>query len=125
MSSVALKTSHDLNVAVARALGLTQRDENGLQVPMSEWQQIDEAVDSLGAEWITFEPSRRWDQGGPILQRERVDVWFEDGLWHAEAPRRICSGRCVGSEMGEGATFLEAGMRAVVASRLADSARVQ
>lgn len=72
-----------------------------------------------------FSPSTNWDDGGPIIERERIDVaapdefsdderWFA-GIYHGSA-RHATPRNC---EM-RGDTPLIAAMRAYVASKLGD-----
>jgi hypothetical protein len=62
-----------------------------------------------------FSPSSNWAQGGPIIEREWVDLHcVNDSLWKAD-----CS-TPDGLIMGSGATPLIAAMRCYVASKLGD-----
>lgn len=57
-----------------------------------------------------YEPSTNWAQGGPIIERERIDVYgFEGDSWGAEDNFR---------RRQYGPTPLIAAMRCFVASRL-------
>jgi hypothetical protein len=74
-------------------------------------------------EGISFEPSCVWSQGGPIIERERIAIWFEKyddidlGLpcWYAA---KYCEPEYHGS------TPLIAAMRAYVASKLGDEVEI-
>jgi hypothetical protein len=63
-------------------------------------------------------PSADWSQGGPIIERERIDLWHEADAdtgvseWEAQAP---------GSPYMVAATPLIAAMRAYVASKLGET----
>jgi len=66
---------------------------------------------------VPWAPSQAWDHGGPIIERERIDilanhVWKGGGLWYAalrrDGPRSL------------GPTPLIAAMRAYVASKFGD-----
>jgi hypothetical protein len=62
-----------------------------------------------------FSPSSNWAQGGPIIEREWIDLHcVNDSLWMAD-----CS-TPDGLIMGSGATPLIAAMRCYVASKLGD-----
>jgi hypothetical protein len=64
-----------------------------------------------------FRPSRAWEDGGPIIEQERLDVlYMGDGItehyWRAEA--------IGGFTFAESPTPLVAAMRCYVASKLGD-----
>lgn len=65
--------------------------------------------------WLTWVPSKRWDQGGPIIEREEITTFpggkFDPG-WVAGF------GIEGGRYMHEARTLLIAAMRAFVASKL-------
>jgi hypothetical protein len=62
-----------------------------------------------------FNYSTNWAQGGPIIEREGINVWvFDDVTWKAENP--FVGVDCV----YEGPTPLVAAMRCYVASKLGD-----
>ena len=62
-----------------------------------------------------FAPSTNWAQGGPIIEREWVDLHcVNDSLWEAECPA------VGGLAMQNGPTPLIAAMRCYVASKLGD-----
>jgi hypothetical protein len=68
--------------------------------------------------------STDWAQGGPIIERERVDVFYEKhttGSWCGSAPR----GNKVGWRyLQYGSTPLIAAMRCYVASKLGDEVEI-
>lgn len=58
-----------------------------------------------------YTPSTNWEQGGPIIERERIATWGDGNLyWEAEC----------GWAWGKGPTPLVAAMRCYVASKLGD-----
>jgi hypothetical protein len=61
-----------------------------------------------------------WEHGGPIIERETIDVFrnYNEGCWQAEANRH---GGC---PMGRGPTPLIAAMRCFVASKLGDEVEI-
>lgn len=62
-----------------------------------------------------FSPSTDWTQGGPIIDREGINLNKRDGEWKAEAfPAEG------GVAIGLGPTPLIAAMRALVASKLGE-----
>lgn len=64
--------------------------------------------------------SANWAQGGPIIERELIDVFrnYEERCWQAEA------NRYAGCLMARGETPLIAAMRCYVASKLGDKVEV-
>lgn len=63
-----------------------------------------------------YAPSTDWSQGGPIIEREWVDLHcVNDSLWEAECPA------VGGLAMQNGPTPLVAAMRCYVASKLGDT----
>ena len=71
-------------------------------------------IGSLDDPW--FAPSTDWSQGGPIIERECIDVMFEGPEWYAYM--RWASGRTI---QYDGPTPLIAAMRCYVASKLGDT----
>jgi len=57
-----------------------------------------------------FKPSSDWAQGGPIIEREGIDI-YQSGVWVAEMD---------GKHTTEGPTPLIAAMRCYVAGKLGD-----
>jgi hypothetical protein len=57
-----------------------------------------------------WNPSTDWAQGGPIIEREGLAVWKDNGYWEAEAA----------SNWAKGDTALIAAMRCYVASKMGD-----
>jgi hypothetical protein len=77
--------------------------------------------------------SRKWEAGGPIIEREKISpVPKPDDTWSAYMPHDTHLLPCgqLGTEVfswnykQDGATFLEAAMRCYVASRLGDEVEV-
>jgi hypothetical protein len=84
--------------------------------------------------WIPYRPSVAWQQGGPIIEREKLGVWWahhvvddegneygnhwyaETGLTDENADERHC---CITGE-----TPLIAAMRCYVASKLGDEVEI-
>jgi hypothetical protein len=70
---------------------------------------------------VPYSPSTLWAQGGPIIEREQMNVWHRDDeeadmQWHA------CVSLPSGYEVTEdGPTLLIAAMRAFVAAKLGAS----
>jgi len=71
-------------------------------------------------EWVRYDPSTDWSQGGPIIERERLLVVpynpFEDSSdWCARKPDWLVTGKVL-----RGPAPLIAAMRAYVAGRYGD-----
>lgn len=74
-----------------------------------------------------WQPSTDWSQGGPIIERERIELkcwdrtWgVEKGTWVAEVLHEDKRYGGVMSSEGQGPTILLAAMRCYVASKLCD-----
>lgn len=70
--------------------------------------------------WIPYRPSLAWQQGGPIIERERIDVDYDPG-------EKMWIGHWFGSvehAVAYGPTPLIAAMRCYVASKLGETAEV-
>jgi hypothetical protein len=66
-----------------------------------------------------YKPSTDWAQGGPIIEREWIDLHcVNDSLWEAECPA------VGGLAMQNGPTPLIAAMRCYCASKLGDEVEV-
>lgn len=63
------------------------------------------------------QPSTDWSQGGPIIHREKIGVWW-DGVWHAKYDG------CLHEEVQDADDPLLAAMRCYVASRLGDEVEI-
>jgi hypothetical protein len=109
-------------------------------IDVSEWtgESLDYAVEQalLGEQpgptcdvYIKPPPySTDWRYGGPIIERERISVWYDEllvdvgGPWHAAIELMVTpSGDLEGEYQHSGPTPLIAAMRAFVASNSADS----
>lgn len=112
-------TGAALDRAVGRALGLSP--EPNVKHGMPDWRY---SATGLGLDCPSedqeygdaFEPSQRWDHGGPIIERERINIWNDgNGIRAAvyTGPGRIV-------RFYSGPTPLVAAMRAYVASKFGD-----
>ena len=61
--------------------------------------------------------STDWSQGGPIIEREKIGVWW-DGVWHAKYDG------CRPDQVQDAHTPLIAAMRCYVASKLGDEVEI-
>jgi hypothetical protein len=74
-------------------------------------------------EGIPFEPSCVWSQGGPIIERERIAIWFEkyDDI---DSALPVWAAVRFNEQDYYGSTPLIAAMRCYVASKLGDDVEV-
>ena len=76
----------------------------------------------------TYSPSTDWSQGGPIIARERIDLFTEKytpEAWFASIARHQNGGRLTGWRLHQyGPTPLIAAMRVYVASKLGDEVEI-
>lgn len=86
-----------LDRMVAKALGYTTSDLDLLY----DFKSYDK-----------FQPSTDWAQGGPIIEREKIDTAYENNQWFAYESLGDCCDPSVGN------TPLIAAMRCYVASKL-------
>lgn len=89
-----------LNWAAARCEGVVWEGPNGELLGTAR-----------GMEYFTD-----WSQGGPIIEREMIAVWFSNGNWNSQM-------RDTSAKM-QGETPLIAAMRCYVASKLGDEVDV-
>ena len=75
--------------------------------------------------WELFEPSREWECGGPIIEREKISLEHLPGAGDAGADVWVAT-RVEGSSISEeqGPTPLIAAMRCYVASKLGDEIEI-
>ena len=79
--------------------------------------------------WIPYRPSAAWQQGGPIIEREKVDLFTEKQTypesWCASVARDQSGHSLIGWRLHQyGPTPLIAAMRCFVASRLGDEIEI-
>ena len=69
-----------------------------------------------------YRPSVDWSLGGPLIERERIEVGpsFSNASWIAGYPNKLTSQQC----WSNGSTPLIAAMRCFVASRLGNEVEV-
>lgn len=63
-----------------------------------------------------YQPSTDWAQGGPIIEREKINLSDWAGAWYAKIRRNLAS--------AEGSAPLVAAMRCFVASKLGDTVEI-
>ena len=99
-------TGTALDWAVAKCEGLECTEDMGLLVV--------EGADGY------YSPSIKWAQGGPIIEREKIDVMWCGDRWCAYTADAECTTGDDRQLVTEGATPLIAAMRGYVASKLGD-----
>ena len=118
-------TGHALDWAVAKCAGLLDpRERYGKMVPsvvldMEYWSNGDPMVRLNPCPDVyyraEYDPSTNWQHGGPIIERERINLWNEGHDWEA-------------SHYGEHIVWAEkplvAAMRCYVASKLGDEVEI-
>jgi hypothetical protein len=65
-----------------------------------------------------WQPSELWEQGGPIIEREKLDVFCSGQIWDASTGDRG------NNSIQSGPTPLIAAMRCYVASKMGDEVEV-
>lgn len=104
-----------LDFAVAQCLGLPLKlDPMGFKKdsPSSSqsgwwvWEGQFEIQEVVG---LGYSPSTNWLQGGPIIEREKINLMYTDNQWEADT-----SADC----FGLGNTALKAAMRCYVANKI-------
>ena len=123
-------TGHALNWAVAMAEGdKVYRPRLGRP---SDWNKEAYLADGSDDRWVvrvenarvahfvdwTYNPSGDWMQGGPIIEREKLDVFCSGNVWDASTGDRHPN------VIKSGTTPLVAAMRCYVASKLGDEVEI-
>ena len=118
-------TGHALDWAVAKCAGLLEpRERYGKMVPavvldMEYWSNGDPMVRLNPCPDVyyraEYDPSTNWEHGGPIIERERINLWNEGHDWEASL---------YGKHIVWGETPLVAAMRCYVASKLGDEVEI-
>ena len=118
-------TGHALDWAVAKCAGLLEpRERYGKMVPsvvldMEYWSNGDPMVRLNPCPDVyyraEYDPSTNWEHGGPIIERERINLWNEGHDWEASL---------YGKHIVWGETALIAAMRCYVASKLGDEVEI-
>ena len=123
-------TGHALNWAVAMAEGdKVYRPRLGRP---SDWDKEAYLADGSDDRWDvrvqnpkvahfvdwTYNPSGDWMQGGPIIEREKLDVFCSGNVWDASTGDRHPN------VIKSGTTPLVAAMRCYVASKLGDEVEI-
>lgn len=112
MKKISELTGAELDYWVARAAGLSNAKlrrvgptENGGFVFVEHVQTDGNPL---------YSPSSDWKHGGPIIERERIQLWVLGDEWMAKASMKA-------GNLGCGHTALIAAMRAYVSSKYGDS----
>ena len=67
---------------------------------------------------VNYRPSSYWVLGGPIIERERLDLWW------CEGNKFYTASKSGGKDVEDGPTPLIAAMRCYVASKLGDEVEI-
>ena len=102
-------TSNTLDWAVAKCEGYIGDSNSWL-----DKATLEEVEDG------SFHPSSNWVQGGPIIEREQIELRYDDGIWSAAHPLIRPKSRW----WRNGPTPLIAAMRVFVASKLGDEIEI-
>lgn len=114
-------TGAQLDAWVAKAEGVTGLvEKDGRMCHVEEWDPEGHSWrDSLKdwVMWIDYAPSQRWDQGGPLIERERMQLMpWKVELQHIASWTALTRGKVA----ADGDTPLIAAMRAFVASKFGE-----
>jgi hypothetical protein len=115
-----------LNAAVAKAEGMTKRSLREGVPPkvLARDATFECSATEDGEHGDEFQPSDRWDHGGPIIERELVSVvppgYGGCAQWTAGIGLRNAYDGWEADHEAEGPTPLIAAMRAFVASKLGE-----
>ena len=80
-------------------------------------------TDSLSSYTVTFCPSTDWTRGGPLIERECIDIMFEGPEWYAYIRYEAADGYNRTLQY-DGPTPLIAAMRCYVASKLGEEVEI-
>ena len=113
-------TGHALNWAVAKCEG---GDCLWYDTIATHWMTLNGKDIALSKGWAqSFTPSTNWAQGGPIIEREGINIGTIDALngpyWEAHMPYGMSD------DFADGPTPLIAAMRCYVISKLGDEVEI-
>lgn len=83
-----------------------------------QWEDL-ERTQVRDDDYTYWNPSEDWAQGGPIIEREGIDLIKQDGYWDADD-----NGQAQVSCMVSGPTALIAAMRCYTVSKLGEEVEV-
>lgn len=106
---------------VGPALDWAVANSRGLEVHSASGLYIYTHRDEDGGQY-SYEPSRRWEQGGPIIEQEKISITINDsGVWIASMDYNYSDYPLY---MQAGKTALIAAMRSYVASKLGEEVEI-
>jgi len=127
-------TKLQLNWAVATSEGHPKAiDTSGLDGPVviCGFKQKMLHSNREGQEWIAYQPSSNWAQGGPIIEREitmmfkhLADAWTAQIRHEKEHPSLVKRKVTTGWTNASGPTPLIAALRCFVASKVGDEVEI-
>ena len=107
-----MKTSELIGAALDWAVAL-------ITFPEPDYEESDRLAYVCGDDEFHFAPSANWAQGGEIIERERIELNYDDAIgWTAAYMDVRGLVECIGS------TPLIAAMRCYVASKLGDEVEI-
>ncbi len=113
-------TGAALDWAVARCEGVvSELCSDGITLGF----KLDGKLKVFTSGWsISYVPSRDWEQGGPIIEREKIQIRFvQECYWHFTTPTDTWTANYEGVGEWIGPTPLIAAMRCYVKSKLGDT----
>ena len=116
-------TGAALDWAVAKCEGATNLRHDSVA---TWWVDLNGEPRALSSGWSprqSWHPSTNWAQGGPIIERECIDIMFEGPEWYAYMRYEAADGYNRTLQY-DGPTPLIAAMRCYVASKLGDEVEI-
>lgn len=116
-------TGVTLNWAVAKCEDRTIITFLGGGILVNGRTDLGEELDVAQGFNYMWHPSTNWAQGGPIIEREKIQLWYCTDKWQAEK-KHFGRHHAAGRTLTEGLTPLVAAMRCHVTSKLGDEVEV-
>lgn len=113
----------DMAVAMAEGWAVEDPEDDPTAWTSPDGKEISSITDTGIAKGYGYHPSHFWSQGGPIIQRERIEIspLQRHKEWSAAVrPRAVAWGDYDTDGEGEGPTPLIAAMRAYCASKFGE-----
>ena len=109
-------------IALDYAVALVEGGHSLKNDGITWWVTMEGLSRVLSQGWgsIGYQPSKEWAQGGPIIEREGINVYqMQDGTWQANLDYGVTD-----EAICHGPTPLVAAVRCYVASKLGNSIKV-
>ena len=116
-------TGHALDWAAATAEGFGPGYMKNIDLRYDAGRMVVCMLVPINREYVIWSPTTRWAQGGPIIEREMIDIerLHSANQWYATHPKN--KGGLI-RHHGYGPTPLIAAMRCYVASKLGDEVEI-